>query len=72
MKTCSKCRVEKDDAEFPKRTSGKDGLDSRCRACWREYRQTDAVKESKQKINNAYRQTDSYKEYVKAHQQTDS
>jgi hypothetical protein len=68
MKTCSKCKVEKDEAEFSKNKSKKDGLDYRCKACWREYRQTDAYKALQKK----YQQTDSYKEYQRAYQQTDA
>ena len=33
MKTCSKCKIEKDEAEFSKNASKKDGLDYRCKLC---------------------------------------
>lgn len=33
MKTCTKCGASKDTSEFNSRARGKDGLDSRCRAC---------------------------------------
>jgi transposase-like protein len=46
MKTCTKCKVEKDEAEFSKETSRKDGLSYRCKSCMREYQQTDAFKAS--------------------------
>ena len=68
MKTCTKCKVEKDEAEFLKDKSKKDGLDYRCKSCVREYRQSDAYKASQK----AYQQTDSYKEYQRAYKQTDS
>ena len=68
MKTCSKCKLEKDEAEFSKNKSHRDGLDSRCKSCVREYQQTDAYKEYRE----AYQQTDTYKEYQKAYSQTDA
>ena len=67
MKTCSKCKVEKDEAEFAKNASKKDGLDYRCKSCVREYQQTDAFKEHKR----AYQQTDAFKKSRKAYEQTD-
>ena len=42
MKTCSKCKIEKDEAEFSKNASKKDGLDYRCKLCLREYQRTDS------------------------------
>ena len=68
MKTCSKCKESKDEAEFSKNKSKKDGLDSRCKSCVREYQRTDAYKEYRE----AYQQTDTYKEYQKAYSQTDA
>lgn len=35
MKTCSKCRVSKDETHFCKRTVNKDGLQGTCRECSR-------------------------------------
>ena len=81
MKTCSKCKKEKDETEFSKQARHKDGLDYRCKSCVREYRQTDAYKASQEayrqsdtyKVSQkAYRQTDVRKEYLKAYQQTDA
>ena len=68
MKTCTKCKVEKDESEFSKQTSRKDGLDYRCKSCLREYRQTDAYKAHEK----AYHQTDAFKASIKAYQQTDA
>jgi hypothetical protein len=68
MKTCSKCKVEKDEAEFSKQTSNKDGLNYRCKSCMREYQQTDAYKA----YLKARQQTDARKAYLKAHRQTDA
>lgn len=39
MKTCSKCGVEKPREAFSKDKKAKDGLQSRCKDCKREYRQ---------------------------------
>jgi len=33
MKTCSKCELEKDEADFSKHPKTRDGLQSQCRAC---------------------------------------
>lgn len=66
MKTCSKCKIEKDEAEFSKYKNSKDGLDSRCKSCRRESRQTDSYKE----FQKAHQQTDTYKALQKAYKQT--
>jgi len=68
MKTCSKCKVAKDESEFSKETRNKDGLNYYCKSCVREYRQTDDFKA----YLKAYQQTDTYKEYQKAYYQTDA
>ena len=68
MKTCPKCKVEKDEAEFSKQTKSKDGLDYRCKLCVREYLQTDAFKA----YQKAYKQSDAYKAYLKAYEKTDA
>lgn len=68
VKTCTKCKTEKNEAEFPKDKSQSDGLKYHCKACMREYRQTDAYKE----YRRAYRQTDVYKKSQEKHQQTDT
>ena len=68
MKTCKKCKVEKDESEFSKRTRNKDGLDYRCKSCLSEYRQTDDYKAYKK----AYQQTDDYKASLKEYHQRDA
>ena len=68
MKTCSKCKVQKDEADFSKETNRKDGLSYHCKSCEREYHQTAARKASQK----AYKQTDAYKASQKAYQQTDA
>ena len=52
MKRCYKCGEEKALCEFCKSKSRKDGLDSRCRACVKAYRQ--ANKEKITEKNKAY------------------
>lgn len=37
MKKCSKCGIEKNESEFSKRKSSKDGLRQTCRECSRKY-----------------------------------
>ena len=37
MKTCTKCEIEKDESEFNKDKSRKDGLASQCRECKKKY-----------------------------------
>lgn len=40
MKTCSKCNQSKDFGDFYKHKNGKDGLDSRCKTCLVQYRES--------------------------------
>ena len=68
MKTCTKCKTEKDETEFSKDKNSKDGLNYRCKSCMREYQQTDAFKERRK----GYEQTNAYKECQRAYQQTDA
>ena len=81
MKTCSKCKVEKDEAEFSKLSRAKDGLDSRCKSCIREYQHTDGFNEYRKAYNQTdarkasektRKQTDAYKVLQKAYSQTDA
>lgn len=37
MKICTKCRIEKGEPEFVKRSSARDGLTTVCRLCWSTY-----------------------------------
>jgi hypothetical protein len=53
MKTCSKCKIEKDNSGFYKNKTIKDGLSSSCRDCSKEYQKE-------------YRRT--HKEHIKKHQ----
>lgn len=38
-KVCGKCKIEKPVSEFSKDSRTKDGLQARCKGCWREYHQ---------------------------------
>jgi 5-methylcytosine-specific restriction endonuclease McrA len=50
LKTCSKCKAEKDCSEFSKDAAKKDGLRSSCRECWSEYNKARrSSKEAKEK-----------------------
>ena len=68
MKTCSKCKVEKDEADFTKDTRNRDNLAYMCKSCQREYQHTDKRKA----YHQAYRQSDAQKAYRKAYQQSDA
>jgi hypothetical protein len=48
MKTCAKCKTEKQETEFCKRTKSKDGLHSMCREC------------SRKAVRNSYRKNARY------------
>jgi len=41
MKTCTKCKVEKDESEFPKNACKSDGLNRWCRECFSKHRAKD-------------------------------
>ena len=55
MKICSKCKIEKDESEFNKEKTRKDGLGIYCRICARErnakYRNENPEKEKKKSAN---------------------
>lgn len=77
MKTCTKCKVEKDESEFSKNKNYKDGFEYRCKSCVREYRQSDTYKEWQKAYQQtgtyvAYTQSDARKEHLKAYRQTDA
>lgn len=38
MKTCTKCKIEKETKEFSKDRRRKDGLRSDCKSCWNQYK----------------------------------
>lgn len=37
MRLCTVCNLEKDISDFYKNTGKRDGLNNRCKTCWREY-----------------------------------
>ena len=67
MKTCSKCKAEKEFSKFSKNRSCKDGLDSWCKLCVREYQQSETGKKAKRKSDQKYRQTDAGKGASRRH-----
>ena len=58
MKTCPKCKTEKEVYEFYKDKYCKDGLCCRCKSCMREYEKTEAGIE----VRRRYRSTTAGKE----------
>jgi hypothetical protein len=69
MRTCTKCKEEKELSEFNKQRKY---LTSKCKHCLREYRQSDAGKEYQKQYQKKYHQTDAYKEAQKRHIKTDA
>lgn len=71
MKTCSKCKIEKNTDEFHKDKNRKDGLDYRCKVCKKkhadEYTKTEDSKKSRKKWqqDNMDRVKVSQKKYYK-------
>ena len=61
MKICTKCGIEKDETEFTKDSSNKDGLYYRCRDCGREYYETNREKISLR--SKIYRNKNKEKKY---------
>jgi len=66
MKQCSRCKEWKEEVEYGKLKSSKDGLNYSCKSCRNIYNQSDAGKETIKK----YKQSDVYKEYQKKYQQS--
>ena len=84
MKKCTKCEIEKNESDFYKSKTSKDGLYSWCKGCLKEYqkeyKKTDKYKKqqeeyektNKRKENKIkYKKTDEYREYIKKYQKTD-
>ncbi len=59
MKLCSQCKIEKKSSEFSKDRSRRDGLQLRCKECYRKYQrtyqQTEVGKETYRKASRKYR-----------------
>jgi hypothetical protein len=73
MKTCTKCKEEKELSEF--RKQGK-YLISKCKPCFYEYNkkynQSDAHKKYQKEYHKEYRKSDAGKESLKKYQQSDA
>ena len=63
MKHCNKCGETKELVEFYRNAASNDGLSSNCKACVREYRQSDAAKTTRR----AWAQSDAGKVARRAH-----
>ena len=61
MKNCTRCKSEKARSEFYRNRTHKDGLQSWCKACWMEYQQSEACKESLRKHGAGYRKANTEK-----------
>lgn len=48
MKTCTKCKAEKDRSKFWRDNSNEDGLCRQCKPCMRKYQQSDRYKKAVQ------------------------
>jgi len=63
MKTCTKCKLEKDKSEFSKDKSRKDGFRSYCKQCAKEYRENNKNKMKEYRENNKDKTKEYQKEY---------
>ena len=68
MKQCSRCKEWKEEVEYGKLKSSKDGLNCWCKSCRKIYYQSDAFKETIKK----YQQSDAYKESQKKYRQSNA
>jgi hypothetical protein len=64
-KRCTKCESEWHHHMFYKDSSKRDGLDSWCKRCRKEYRHSDSGKRANAKARKKYHESDKYKETVK-------
>lgn len=68
MKTCSKCKIEKDESEFYKKKAAKDGITTICKTCYKCYfktrNQTDERKAYLREYFKKYRETDNGKNII--------
>lgn len=73
MKTCSKCKVEKELSEFNKDRRARNGLQSKCKSCEKEYSEAnkERIKERKKEYykSNKERINESRKEYYQANKE---
>jgi len=64
-KICSKCKIEKDISEFSKNKNKKDGVNSWCKYCCKQYRKDNVEKILKYKKDNAEKISNLTKQYCK-------
>lgn len=69
MKTCTKCKVEKPEAEFNKDASKKDGLTSQCKSCAREYHMGNKDRIAAYKSERYKANPERFAEYQRKHRQ---
>lgn len=57
MKKCTKCHIEKDESEFHKQKTGKNGLRADCKECFKKYKieNKDKIKEYLKEYHKKYR-----------------
>lgn len=67
VKTCGKCNETKPAGEFYRDKSTKDGLQSQCKMCKREYEQSEKGKMCKRE----YRQSEKYKQSQRQYRQSE-
>lgn len=60
-KFCGKCKIEKPLSEFCKDKHRKDGLDSTCKICRKNYRQLPEVKKNTLKYNRTIKRKESFR-----------
>lgn len=64
MKTCSKCKCEKELNEFPFNRTTKDGREYSCKSCQNEYTKVHYKKNKKQYLTRNERRRKEAREYV--------
>jgi len=69
MKTCKKCKAEKDFSQFYKHSSSKDGYNTWCKPCWSSYEYTDEKKKkrSHSNIENQWQSSGKRKDYLRSY-----
>lgn len=68
LKTCSKCKQEKDIEQFNKKKASKDGHDSMCKQCQHEYDEARKEKRKEYRKNYGPKYYENHKEYLKEKQ----
>ena len=55
MKTCTKCKIEKEFSEFYKDKTKKDGYNSGCKSCYKQYNLENPEKRIQYRLENLYK-----------------